>query len=81
MRRLCFYLSIFHMNSCVQVTLIPGDGVGAEITDSVKEIFEAVNAPIEWDQYNVSGMSSTGESLFMEAMESLKRNKVGLKGH
>jgi isocitrate dehydrogenase (NAD+) len=46
----------------------------------VKEIFEAVNAPIDWDQYNVSGMSSTGESLFKEAMDSLKRNKVGLKG-
>ena len=67
-------------SSTRQVTLIPGDGVGQEITDSVKEIFEAVNAPIDWDQYNVSGMSSTGESLFREAMDSLKRNKVGLKG-
>lgn len=64
----------------MQVTLIPGDGVGAEITDSVKEIFESVNAPIEWDQYNVSGMSSTGEDLFKQAMASLKRNRVGLKG-
>ncbi|KZV76110.1 hypothetical protein PENSPDRAFT_599108 [Peniophora sp. CONT] len=62
------------------VTLIPGDGIGAEITDSVKEIFEAVNAPIEWEQYDVSGMSSSGEALFKQAMESLKRNKVGLKG-
>ncbi|KAF8605527.1 hypothetical protein BDV93DRAFT_543554 [Ceratobasidium sp. AG-I] len=62
------------------VTLIPGDGIGAEITDSVKEIFEHVNAPIEWEQYDVSGLSSAGESLFKEAMESLKRNKVGLKG-
>ncbi|KIJ56872.1 hypothetical protein M422DRAFT_149753 [Sphaerobolus stellatus SS14] len=62
------------------VTLIPGDGIGAEITDSVKEIFEHVNAPIEWEQYNVSGMSSAGETLFKEAMESLKRNRVGLKG-
>lgn len=64
----------------LQVTLIPGDGIGNEITDSVKEIFEAANAPIEWDQYNVSGMSSQGEDLFKQAMESLKRNKVGLKG-
>jgi isocitrate dehydrogenase (NAD+) len=62
------------------VTLIPGDGIGAEITDSVKEIFEHVNAPIEWDQYDVSGMSSAGEDLFKQAMESLKRNRVGLKG-
>ncbi|KAF8505787.1 hypothetical protein F5888DRAFT_1604446 [Russula emetica] len=62
------------------VTLIPGDGIGEEITASVKEIFESVNAPIEWDQYDVSGVSSSGEALFKQAMESLKRNKVGLKG-
>ncbi|KAJ3570199.1 hypothetical protein NP233_g4561 [Leucocoprinus birnbaumii] len=62
------------------VTLIPGDGIGAEVTDSVKEIFEYVNAPIEWEQYDVSGMSSSGEALFKQAMESLKRNRVGLKG-
>ncbi|TFK43460.1 mitochondrial NAD-dependent isocitrate dehydrogenase subunit 1 precursor [Crucibulum laeve] len=62
------------------VTLIPGDGIGTEITDSVKEIFEYVNAPIEWEQYDVSGMSSSGEALFRQAMESLKRNRVGLKG-
>ncbi|KAN0126817.1 hypothetical protein V8E52_000457 [Russula decolorans] len=62
------------------VTLIPGDGIGQEITESVKEIFESVNAPIEWDQYDVSGVSSSGEALFKQAMESLKRNKVGLKG-
>lgn len=64
----------------IQVTLIPGDGVGGEITDSVKEIFDYVNAPIEWEQYDVSGVSSSGEALFRQAMESLKRNRVGLKG-
>ncbi|KAH7887673.1 hypothetical protein F5I97DRAFT_868434 [Phlebopus sp. FC_14] len=63
------------------VTLIPGDGIGGEITDSVKEIFEYVNAPIEWEQYDVSGVSSSGEELFKQAMESLKRNRVGLKGN
>ena len=46
----------------------------------MKEIFEYVNAPIEWEQYNVSGMSSDGEELFKQALESLKRNRVGLKG-
>jgi isocitrate dehydrogenase (NAD+) len=46
----------------------------------VKEIFEYINAPIEWEQYDVSGMSSAGEALFIRAMDSLKRNKVGLKG-
>ncbi|CDZ98576.1 isocitrate dehydrogenase [Phaffia rhodozyma] len=62
------------------VTLIPGDGVGPEITDSVKEIFSHINAPVEFDQYNVSGETGGDETLFKQAMESLKRNKVGLKG-
>lgn len=61
-------------------TLIPGDGIGAEITDSVKEIFESINVPIEWEQYNVSGETTGGEATFRQAMDSLKRNKVGLKG-
>jgi isocitrate/isopropylmalate dehydrogenase len=62
------------------VTLVPGDGIGPEITDSVKEIFEGLKVPVEWEQYNVSGETSAGEGLFQEAMDSLRRNKVGLKG-
>jgi isocitrate dehydrogenase (NAD+) len=62
------------------VTLIPGDGVGVEITDSVKEVFDSLNVPVEWEQFNVSGETHGSESLFKEAMESLRRNKVGLKG-
>jgi isocitrate dehydrogenase (NAD+) len=73
-------LTTLRKRNYLQVTLIPGDGIGAEITDSVKEIFEHVNAPIEWEQYDVSGMSSAGEDLFKQAMDSLKRNRVGLKG-
>ncbi|KAH8113259.1 hypothetical protein DFH11DRAFT_1774620 [Phellopilus nigrolimitatus] len=59
------------------VTLIPGDGVGAEITDSVKEIFEAVNAPIEWDQYNVSGMSPCVNNLTSTASVVLCKSLPG----
>ncbi|ODV65015.1 hypothetical protein HYPBUDRAFT_163764 [Hyphopichia burtonii NRRL Y-1933] len=60
------------------VTLIPGDGIGKEITDSVKTIFQQTNVPIEWEVVDVSGLGeSTGVT---EAVESLKRNKVGLKG-
>ncbi|CAO1624927.1 unnamed protein product [Parajaminaea phylloscopi] len=62
------------------VTLIPGDGIGKEITGSVKEVFSALNVPVEWEEYNVSGETHGSERLFNEAMESLRRNKVGLKG-
>jgi isocitrate dehydrogenase (NAD+) len=61
------------------VTLVPGDGVGQEVTKSVKQIFAAAQAPIEWDQYDVTG--TTNDSMLMKAsIESLKRNRVGLKG-
>ncbi|KAF2281024.1 isocitrate dehydrogenase subunit 1 mitochondrial precursor [Westerdykella ornata] len=65
------------------VTLIPGDGIGAEVSESVKEVFKAVNAPIQWEQVDVSGMEIGDkhmEDLFRESIASVKRNKVALKG-
>jgi isocitrate dehydrogenase (NAD+) len=61
------------------VTLIPGDGIGAEVSESVKTVFKADNVPVEWEQVDVSGMGS-GEELFQESIASLQRNKIGLKG-
>lgn len=60
------------------VTLIPGDGVGKEVTDSVVSIFEAENVPIDWETINITGVDS--EEGVQKAVESLKRNKIGLKG-
>lgn len=65
------------------VTLIPGDGVGAEVSESVKQIFKSDNVPIEWEQVDVTGIESgdkNSEDLFRESIASLKRNKLGLKG-
>ncbi|KAL8281536.1 hypothetical protein RQP46_006220 [Phenoliferia psychrophenolica] len=62
------------------VTLIPGDGVGKEITQSVEEIFEHVNVPIEFERFDISGDTSADAALFKQSMDSLRRNKVGLKG-
>ncbi|KAL1844726.1 hypothetical protein VTK73DRAFT_1947 [Phialemonium thermophilum] len=67
------------------VTLIPGDGIGSEVAESVKTIFKADNVPIEWEQVDVSGLddanpSGRTEDLFREAVASLRRNKLGLKG-
>lgn len=61
------------------VTLIPGDGIGKEITDSVKTIFENQRVPIEWDVVEVSGLDDHSNGV-TAAVDSLKRNKVGLKG-
>ncbi|KAE8144123.1 hypothetical protein BDV25DRAFT_118275 [Aspergillus avenaceus] len=65
------------------VTLVPGDGIGAEVAESVKTIFKADNVPIEWEQVDVSGVDTGNkhsEELFKESIASLRRNKLGLKG-
>ncbi|KAF2072414.1 hypothetical protein CYY_006271 [Polysphondylium violaceum] len=60
----------------ITVTLIPGDGIGPEIADSVKKIFSAAKAPISWETVNVD--AKTGVST--EIIDSIRKNKVGLKG-
>ena len=60
-----------------------GDGIGAEVAESVKTIYKADNVPIQWEQIDVSGVESGdkhSEELFRESIASLKRNKLGLKG-
>merc|ERR1719204_320211 len=37
-----------------KVTLIPGDGIGPEISNAVKSIFAAAKAPIEWEEVDVT---------------------------
>ena len=49
--------------------MIPGDGVGKEITDSVKEIFDRLNVPIEWEQFDLSGEMQGSDSEFQQAMD------------
>lgn len=60
-----------------------GDGIGAEVTESVKTIFKHENVPVEWDQIDVTGVitgKQHSEDLFKQSVLSLKTNKVGLKG-
>lgn len=37
-----------------QVTLIPGDGIGPEISAAVQKIFQAANVPLEWETVDVT---------------------------
>lgn len=67
------------------VTLIPGDGIGSEVAESVKTLFKADNVPIEWEQIDASGLDNSvsgrsAEDMFKESVASLRRNKLGLKG-
>jgi isocitrate dehydrogenase (NAD+) len=64
------------------VTLIPGDGTGPEVTDSVKEVFEALGVDIEWEVVEAGEkvMEEEGTPLPESVLDSIRRNKVGLKG-
>lgn len=67
----------------IVVSFTLGDGIGAEVTESVKEIFKRESVPVEWEQVDVTGVvtgNSHPEDLFRKSVRSLKRNKVGLKG-
>lgn len=63
------------------VTLIPGDGAGHEIAASVKTIFKAAHVPIEWEQFDLSGYTDIESgTVLKQAMDSIRRNRVALKG-
>ncbi|CAK8697589.1 isocitrate dehydrogenase [NAD] subunit alpha, mitochondrial-like [Clavelina lepadiformis] len=63
-------------------TLIPGDGIGPEISDAVMKIFDAAGAPISWEERNVMATKGPGGKWIipLDAQESINKNKVGLKG-
>ena len=64
------------------ITLIPGDGIGPEVTEAVVRIFKAARLDIEWERYDagVTAFKRFNQSLPAELLESIKRNKVALKG-
>jgi isocitrate dehydrogenase (NAD+) len=64
------------------VTLIPGDGIGPDLTDSVKEVISALDVDIEWEvaEAGEKVMDTEGTPLPEPVLESIRRNKVALKG-
>ncbi|XP_020089186.1 isocitrate dehydrogenase [NAD] regulatory subunit 1, mitochondrial-like isoform X2 [Ananas comosus] len=59
------------------VTLIPGDGIGPLVTGAVREVMEAMHAPVAFESYAVHGDMPAVPG---EVVESIRRNKVCLKG-
>jgi isocitrate dehydrogenase (NAD+) len=64
------------------ITLIPGDGTGHEITAATKRVVKATGVDIEWDIVHAGAevYESEGTVLPEKVLESLRKNKVGLKG-
>jgi len=64
------------------ITLIPGDGIGPEVASQVVRIIEASGVEIEWETHyaGAQALEKCGDTLPQDLLESMKRNKVGLKG-
>lgn len=65
-----------------KVTLIPGDGIGPEVTQAVVRILEASGAHFEWERFaaGAEAFEVFGEYIPTALYESIERNKVALKG-
>ncbi|HEU4521539.1 MAG TPA: isocitrate dehydrogenase (NAD(+)) [Thermoanaerobaculia bacterium] len=65
-----------------KVTLLPGDGIGPEVTASVVAILDCAGVDIEWEKYFVGSeaIARVGDPLPQEVLDSILRNKVALKG-
>ena len=65
-----------------RVVLIPGDGIGPEVTQAVQRILEVAGAPLEWEerQAGITALESSGEVLPAETVEAIQRHHLALKG-
>jgi isocitrate dehydrogenase (NAD+) len=65
-----------------RVTLIPGDGTGPELTEATRRVLEATGVELDWEhrEAGVDVMEEAGTPLPEDTLESIKRNKVALKG-
>jgi len=65
-----------------RVTLIPGDGVGPEVTEATRRVLEATGATFEWDVVTVgaAAQETLGTPLPGSVLESIRKNRVALKG-
>jgi isocitrate dehydrogenase (NAD+) len=63
-----------------KITLIPGDGIGPEVTDAVLRILSAAGVSIEWERHDagIVAFERTGQALPTALIDSIRRNKVAL---
>lgn len=66
----------------MRVTMIPGDGIGKEISQAMRQVVDASGASIEWEIVDAGEtvLEATGELVPESVYESLERNRVAIKG-
>ena len=64
------------------ITLIPGDGVGPEVSDAARRAIEATGVDIEWEVHDagLGVVERHGEPLPPHVLDSIRRNRVAIKG-
>ena len=64
------------------ITLIPGDGIGPEVSEAVVRIFKVAQLDIEWERHDagVTAFKRYNQSLPAELLDSIRRNRIALKG-
>ena len=65
-----------------RITLIPGDGIGPELAEATTRVLEATGIAFEWEPVEAgeATIASTGTPLPDAVLDSIRRNKVALKG-
>ena len=66
----------------IPATLIPGDGIGPEVTEATLEVLEAVGAPFTWETHKagMAGIDACGDALPPETLASIRKTRLALKG-
>lgn len=66
----------------MKVVLIPGDGIGKEISQSVKEVSEALSCPIEWEEHKAGAdyYKESGNLIEPGTLEAIQKTGIALKG-
>jgi isocitrate dehydrogenase (NAD+) len=66
----------------IPATLIPGDGIGQEITDATLEALDALGMKFEWDPQTAGlrGLQTAGDPLPKATLDSIRKTRLALKG-
>jgi isocitrate dehydrogenase (NAD+) len=65
-----------------RLTLIPGDGIGPEVTRAVRRVLDAVGFRADWEEFSAgaAALAEHGTTLPAPLLDSIRKNKVALKG-
>ena len=64
------------------IVLVPGDGIGVEVSEAVLRVMEAVGAPLQWERHQagVAALDACGEVLPESTLDAIRHHGVALKG-